>query len=65
MKYKTTKRSSIIKRNTQSHGVYERIRKIIENVRGNIVRAINTEMVSVLECRQRNCRGRTKMKNSR
>ncbi len=29
----------------QSRGVYDRIRKIIENARGNIARAIHTEMV--------------------
>jgi predicted nuclease of restriction endonuclease-like (RecB) superfamily len=45
MKYKKTKGNSIIKHDMQSHGVYERIRKIIENARGNIVRVINTEMV--------------------
>ena len=30
---------------TKPQGIYDRIRKIIENARGNIARAINTEMV--------------------
>jgi len=44
---KSTKRKadSLIKTDIQSQGAYERIRKIIENARGNIARVINTEMV--------------------
>jgi sulfur relay (sulfurtransferase) DsrC/TusE family protein len=30
----------------QSNAIYNRIRKIIENARGNIARAVNTEMVT-------------------
>ena len=32
-------------KNTLSQGLYNRIRKIIENARGNIARAVNTEIV--------------------
>jgi len=35
----------LIRAGNHSQGVYERIRKIIEDARGNIARAINTEMV--------------------
>lgn len=31
---------------SKTRGIYERIRKIIEDARGNIVRAVNTEMVA-------------------
>lgn len=42
-----TKRTRLIRGANHSRGVYERIRKIIEDARGNIARAINTEMVFV------------------
>ena len=45
MKSKKSKRSKAIKKAAQSEEIYGRIRKIIENARGNIARAINTEMV--------------------
>ncbi len=40
------KTDGLIKSSVQAKGIYDRIRKIIENSRGNIVRAINTEMVA-------------------
>ncbi|MEW5758778.1 MAG: PDDEXK nuclease domain-containing protein [Candidatus Omnitrophota bacterium] len=46
MKIKAKKNSAVIKRDLQAFGAYERIRKIIENARGNIVRTVNTEMVA-------------------
>jgi predicted nuclease of restriction endonuclease-like (RecB) superfamily len=45
MKSKKIKKGGLIKAGVKSQGVYDRIRKIIENARGNIARAINTEMV--------------------
>ncbi len=36
----------MVQRDTQLGGIYHRIRKIIEDARGNIVRAVNTEMVT-------------------
>jgi len=39
------KKNKLAKRVRESQGFYERVRKIIEDARGNIVRAINTEMV--------------------
>ena len=45
MKSKKLKSGSLSKANMKSQGIYDRIRKIIEDARGNIVRAVNTEMV--------------------
>jgi len=45
MKSKKSKSGSLGKTNKESQGMYNRIRKIIEDARGNIVRAVNTEMV--------------------
>ena len=45
MKSKNIKKSSSIKAVLKKQTVYDRIRVIIENARGNIARAINTEMV--------------------
>ncbi len=45
MKSKSMRGDSIAQRNRRAHGVYERIRKIIENARSNVARAINVEMV--------------------
>jgi len=45
LKSKKTKKPIIAKSGVQSLAIYDRICKIIENARGNIVRAINTEMV--------------------
>lgn len=46
MKYKKSKSGSLEKANKESKDIYERIRKIIEDARGNIMRAVNTEMVT-------------------
>lgn len=46
MKSKKTKVDSKLKINSRSQEIYNRIRGIIENARGNIARAINTEMVA-------------------
>jgi predicted nuclease of restriction endonuclease-like (RecB) superfamily len=40
-----TKVKRIVSKNKKSQDVYERIRQIIENARGNIIRMVNTEMV--------------------
>ena len=45
MKSKKRKNKALAVSGTSSPGVYDRIRKIIENARGNVARAINTEMV--------------------
>jgi CRISPR/Cas system CSM-associated protein Csm2 small subunit len=45
MKSKKLKTHSLNEKNMRSKGVYDRIRKIIEEARGNVVRAINTAMV--------------------
>ena len=45
MKSKKSKSSSLSKANKISPEIYARIRKIVENARGNIMRAVNTEMV--------------------
>lgn len=45
MKSKKLRVCSLIKTGARSRGIYDRIRKIIEDTRGNIARAINTEMV--------------------
>ncbi|MBU4252002.1 MAG: PDDEXK nuclease domain-containing protein [Candidatus Omnitrophota bacterium] len=45
MKDKKIKNGGLIKADRQSQGIYLRIRKIIENARGNVARAINAEMV--------------------
>lgn len=37
--------TGLVRNTTQSERIYDRIRKIIEHARGNIARAINTEMV--------------------
>lgn len=42
MKRKKVKKRGIVQRDTR---IYDRIRKIIEDARGNIARSINTEMV--------------------
>ena len=42
---KKSKSDSLVVKNMPSQGVYGRIRKIIEDARGNIVRAVNMEMV--------------------
>jgi len=39
------KTDGLVESGTRATGAYDRIRKIIENARGNVVRAINTEMV--------------------
>lgn len=39
------KQTALTKTNKRSIGVYDRIRKIIEDARGNIARVVNTEMV--------------------
>ncbi|MFH1856972.1 MAG: DUF1016 N-terminal domain-containing protein [Candidatus Omnitrophota bacterium] len=39
------KKNKLVKRVGESQSFYERVRKIIEDARGNIARAINTEMV--------------------
>lgn len=44
MKGKKLKKSKPAKPDTESPGIYGRIRKIIEDARGNIARTINTEM---------------------
>ena len=44
MKSKKIK-TGLIKAGVQSERIYDRIRKIIENARGDIARAINTEIV--------------------
>ena len=45
MKSKKSKPRGLNKTNIRSQGIYDRIRKIIEEARGNVARAINTEMV--------------------
>jgi hypothetical protein len=45
MKSKPTKMGSLIKPAESMKNVYERIRAIVEKARGNIVRAVNTEML--------------------
>lgn len=45
MKSKKLKDIAFIKTQKQPGDIYARIRKIIENARGNIARSINTEMV--------------------
>ena len=45
IKSKTTKGKGINQKNQRTPDVYKRICSIIENARGNIVRAVNTEMV--------------------
>lgn len=45
MKSKKLKDSAFIKMQKQPGDIYARVRKIIENARGNIERSINTEMV--------------------
>jgi Pyruvate/2-oxoacid:ferredoxin oxidoreductase gamma subunit len=40
-----SKSRGLNKANIRTYGIYERIRKIIEEARGNVARAINTEMV--------------------
>ena len=45
MKSKKAKSGSSSKTNKESRGMYSRIRKIIENARRNIERAVNTEIV--------------------
>lgn len=45
MKYNKIKTRGLVKDNIQSRRIYERIRKIIEDARGNIARAVNVEMV--------------------
>ena len=45
MKYKKAKSDGLVQYDVRSRKIYERISKIIENARGNISRAINTEMV--------------------
>lgn len=45
MKSRKRKAGGFAESSTRATGVYNRIRKIIENARGNVVRAINTEMV--------------------
>lgn len=42
---KAQSKGKIVQRDTRSAGIYRRICKIIEEARGNVVRAINTEMV--------------------
>jgi len=42
---KKSKTNSLVLKKMPSQGVYVRIRKIIEDARGNIARAVNTEMV--------------------
>ncbi|MDO9513211.1 MAG: DUF1016 N-terminal domain-containing protein [Elusimicrobiota bacterium] len=42
---KKLKTNSLVVKNMPAQGVYDRIRKIIEDARGNIARAVNTEMV--------------------
>ncbi len=42
---KKSKTNSLVVKNMRAQGVYDRIRKIIEDARGNIARAVNTEMV--------------------
>lgn len=46
MKGKKLKKSKPAKPDTESPGIYGRIRKIIEDARGNIARTINTEMAT-------------------
>jgi len=46
MRHKKMKDKSMIRRRTQSTNIYNRIRKIIENARKNVARAVNTEMVT-------------------
>ena len=45
MKDKKLKNGGLIKADRQSQEIYLRIRKIIENARGNVAQVINTEMV--------------------
>lgn len=45
MKSKFKKSSCVVRHSRGTYGVYERIRKIIENARSNVARAINVEMV--------------------
>ncbi len=46
MKYKKLKKGGLVKSSRESQGIYDRIRKIIEDARGNIAHAVNTEMVT-------------------
>ncbi|MFH1503871.1 MAG: PDDEXK nuclease domain-containing protein [Candidatus Omnitrophota bacterium] len=50
MKSKKSKSGSLSKANKESREMYDRIRKIIENARGNIARAVNAEMVIAYWC---------------